>query len=619
MEKGCSSFMKLATKAIVLGSMAVVLQGAIVVLVWCQLGEINHNLSAHVGANQLAALKDKATEALSGLQLLAAVTMSLAVIPAALLTLMVTSGVSGRLKGVLEQTKKLDHRQHGAPGEDEIAQLDRSVHRIVGALEASQRKERAFSSSLDAILTLERDGKIKTASPSCVQLWGFRIEDLVNKKFVSFIGQDDAATTRQHLATALSDSSTVQFETSFKKADGLLSNLIMTATWSQEDQGFFVVARDITDRRITEMALEQGQKRIRSMFRSMPVGLTVLTDQGVIESVNPRFEQMFGYLADDLVGKTLFSLFEISKENEISFPQLVESQTVAHARPAEFDAAIRANGTQFPVEISITELSTPEEGTKLLASLQDITERREIERMKQEFVAMISHDLRTPLTSIQLCLSMATMGAYGEMSKQGFQCISIAERSCQRLITMINQLLDIEKLQAGMMELDVRMGPLDDVIQRSADAVRSFAEENHVSITTQEVDCQVNADSDRLVQVMVNLLSNAIKYSPKEGTVSITTNVGVGSVEVRITDQGRGIPPEYMGAIFERYKQVDKTDKREKKGTGLGLPICKAIVESHGGEIGVESEMGKGSTFWFKIPLNQSIATPTPTQATVSS
>lgn len=611
--------MKLATKAIVLGSIAVVLQGAIVVLVSLQLGQIHNNLSEHVSTNQLAFQKDQARDALGSLQVLAAVAMSLAVIPTALLAFLVTSGISGRLRNVLEMTKKMDHRQHALPGEDEIALLERSVGRIVTSLEASQRKEKAFSSSLDAILTLERDGKIKTASPSCVQLWGYRIEDLVSKKFVSFIGPEDAATTRQHLATALSESSTVQFETSFKKADGMLSNLIMTATWSQEDQGFFVVARDITDRRITAMALEQGHKRIRSMFRSMPVGLTVLTDQGVIESVNPRFEQMFGYLADDVVGKTLYSFFEISKENEISFAQLVESQTVAHARPAEFDAAKHANGSQFPVEISITELSTPEEGTKLLASLQDITERREIERMKQEFVAMISHDLRTPLTSIQLCLSMATMGAYGEMSKQGFQCISIAERSCQRLITMINQLLDIEKLQAGMLELDVRMGPLDDVIQRSADAVRSFADESHVAIATQPVDCQVYADSDRLVQVMVNLLSNAIKYSPKEGTVSITTNVDADTVEIRITDQGRGIPPEYMSAIFERYKQVDKTDKREKKGTGLGLPICKAIVESHGGEIGVDCELGKGSTFWFRIPLNQPVSISTPTQTAVTS
>lgn len=611
--------MKLATKAIVLGSIAVVLQGAIVVLVWTQLGKINRDLSEYVATNQLAFQKDQARDAIASLQMLAAVAMTLAVMPAALLTLMVTSGVAGRLKNVLEQAKKLDHRQHALPGDDEIGQLDRAVNRMVSALEASQRKEKAFSSSLDAILSLERDGKIRTASPSCVQLWGYRLEDLVGKKFVSFIGPDDAATTRQHLATALSESSTVQFETSFKKADGMASILIMTATWSQEDQGFFVVARDVTDRKNAATALEQGHKRIRSMFRSMPVGLTVLTDQGVIESVNPRFEQMFGYLADDVVGKTLYSFFEISKENEISFSQLVESQTVSHARPYEFDAAKRANGTQFPVEISITELSTPEDGTRLLASLQDITERREIERMKQEFVAMISHDLRTPLTSIQLCLSMATMGAYGEMSKQGFQCISIAERSCQRLITMINQLLDIEKLQAGMMELDVCTGPLDDVIQRSVDAVRSFADESHVAIATQPVDCQVNADSDRLVQVMVNLLSNAIKYSPKEGTVSITTKVEAATVEIRITDQGRGIPPEYIAAVFERYKQVDKTDKREKKGTGLGLPICKAIVESHGGEIGVESEPGKGSTFWFRIPLNQTVNTPAPTQAAMSS
>lgn len=230
---------------------------------------------------------------------------------------------------------------------------------------------------------------------------------------------------------------------------------------------------------------------------------------------------------------------------------------------------------------------------------------------KQELMQMVAHDLRTPLTSIQASLSLMSLGILGELPEKAVKQVDVAEKSSSRLISLINDLLDIEKLEAGQMQMDPKDVDLEPVIQSAVEAVQEFANLKKVSIdVVQAGDTALgaHADGDRLVQVLVNLLSNAIKYSPADGVVTIETVAVQQSlapkdmIEVRVIDQGRGVPPKYREAIFQRFQQVDISDSKEKKGTGLGLPICKAIVEAHGGKIGVESEPGMGSTFWFRVP-----------------
>lgn len=231
---------------------------------------------------------------------------------------------------------------------------------------------------------------------------------------------------------------------------------------------------------------------------------------------------------------------------------------------------------------------------------------RESEQRKQEFVSIVSHDLKTPLTSLQMFLSMLGEGFYGELNEKGKQNVEACERSTDRLLNLIRDLLDIERLSAGKMDLEIKPVSISDVINRSVEAVEHFAQEQGVKLAVPENDAQALGDSDRLVQVLVNLLSNSIKFSPPGGQVEVTVKQSDGFVEVRVIDQGRGVPEHMREAIFERFKQVDIKDAKEKKGTGLGLPICKAIVEQHNGSIGVESEDGKGSTFWFRLPAIES-------------
>jgi signal transduction histidine kinase len=230
----------------------------------------------------------------------------------------------------------------------------------------------------------------------------------------------------------------------------------------------------------------------------------------------------------------------------------------------------------------------------------------EAARLKQEFVQMVSHDLRTPLTSIQGFLELLHQGAYGELPTKASQRTDIAMRSINRLILLINDLLDMEKMEAGKLEMTFQQTALDPVVQRTIEAVKNFAEQHEVDLRNEApVDLEVFADGDRLVQVGVNLVSNAIKFSPKSGVVTISAEPMADFVIVRVSDQGPGIPPQYVDAIFERFRQLPANEGEKKGGTGLGLAICKAIVEQHGGKIGVDTTEGKGSTFWFLVPMRE--------------
>jgi signal transduction histidine kinase len=230
----------------------------------------------------------------------------------------------------------------------------------------------------------------------------------------------------------------------------------------------------------------------------------------------------------------------------------------------------------------------------------------EAAQYKKELVAMVSHDLRTPLTSIQASLSLLEVGACGEIPAKALQQVELAERSSTRLINLINDLLDVEKMEAGKLEMHIVDADSLDIIYRAVEAVGSFAEEHQIQFNLPKAGHPIAADPERLIQVLVNLLSNAIKFSPDGSTITVEAREEAGFTEFRVSDQGPGIPAEYIDKLFERFKQIEGITSTKVKGTGLGLTICKAIVQGHGGEIGVQSKVGQGSTFWFRIPKQDS-------------
>jgi len=230
------------------------------------------------------------------------------------------------------------------------------------------------------------------------------------------------------------------------------------------------------------------------------------------------------------------------------------------------------------------------------------TEREEIERLKKEFVAMIGHDLRTPLSALQGTLTLIADGVYGDISDSGVNKAKIAEESIERLTNLANELLDIEKFESKKLPIELKPTLLQSAIQCSIESLEGFALYKQISIQSIDTNLEVMADEARLIQVIVNLISNAIKFSPDGSTVSVfALPLEAGQVEIRVTDQGRGISPDKHKEIFGRFKQVSKFDADNERGMGLGLAICKAIVESHGGEIGVVSSPDTGSSFWFRL------------------
>ncbi len=227
-----------------------------------------------------------------------------------------------------------------------------------------------------------------------------------------------------------------------------------------------------------------------------------------------------------------------------------------------------------------------------------------VARLKQEFVAMVSHDLRAPLTSIQLIMELTEMGNYGELSEVGRNRLSGANAEINRLVGLVNGLLSIEKLESGAVDLELSTVLVSSVIEPSVLAVQGSAIRSGVEIVVENLsDPSFRVDPTRMTQVMVNLLSNAIKFSPQRGKVWVFVKKLSERVRVEVQDQGPGIPPDLQTSIFDRFKQVNRSDATEKGGTGLGLAICKTIVEQHNGAIGVICDTtGNGSIFWVEIP-----------------
>lgn len=258
---------------------------------------------------------------------------------------------------------------------------------------------------------------------------------------------------------------------------------------------------------------------------------------------------------------------------------------------------------------------------RLVGTVQDITEQREVQRMKDEFVAVISHELRTPLTSIQGALGLMAGGAVGALPPKAQRMADVALNSSQRLVRLVNDILDVEKMSAGKLELDLVHLPAAEVVATAIEEMRAMADGAGVTLSAAPMDSILLADRDRVAQTLTNLLSNAVKFSPEGGTVTVSAAPAPSGPDSKdavlftVTDQGAGIPPDQLEAVFDRFAQADASDTRAKGGTGLGLPICRAIVEQHGGRIWATSSPGEGTTFSFTLPSAPAPGEDSPSEA----
>ncbi len=359
---------------------------------------------------------------------------------------------------------------------------------------------------------------------------------------------------------------------------------------------------EIAERTKAEIALRDSEAQLHRVIQSNAYGIVVCDRDGRINFANAAATDLFGRPVDDLLD------FELG----IPIPSGDRSEI----------CLIHPQGQQCVVEMRSVEINWYGH-TAYLLSLMDITERKAIEQMKDEFISIASHELRTPLTSIRGSLGLLATGRLGDLSSKGQQMLDIAVSNTDRLTRLLNDILDLERIESGRIKLLRRRCDALELIQQAAQAMVSMAEQQNLTLC---LECNQNAfaryplpndseplhatfpvyvwvDPDQILQTLTNLISNAIKFSERDRTIWVNIVPHPNQVVFSVHDQGRGIPPDKCEAIFGRFQQVDASDSREKGGTGLGLPICREIIRRHGGEIWVESVLGVGSTFYFSIPL----------------
>ncbi len=358
----------------------------------------------------------------------------------------------------------------------------------------------------------------------------------------------------------------------------------------------------------TQREVEASGRKLALFTERAPIAVLEVDNNATILDINPASELLFGYATTELVGRNVIhTLFppENAVINDVSWNGFV-SGTASVTLPQT--ACIRRDGIEIICEFTLTPLVN-ESGDliSVIAQVRDMTQSLEVERLKKEFTSTLSHELRTPLTSIIGALQLINSGAAGEIEKDVAELTEVAERNAQRLLDLIGDILDIEKIESGKFTLFPETIALDALIRESLILNRNFAERFNVRLEAQgELSAvPVNADRKRLLQVLTNLISNAAKFSPENGTVEVCMTLTDGTVRVSVADRGTGIPESFRSRIFGRFTQADSALTRQKGGTGLGLAICKGFIEAMDGRIGFEDRDGGGTSFYFELPVQQ--------------
>ncbi|WLQ15308.1 CHASE domain-containing protein [Hahella aquimaris] len=347
--------------------------------------------------------------------------------------------------------------------------------------------------------------------------------------------------------------------------------------------------------------LRHSEQRLRAIYEHTPDGLLTVTEDGSITAVNPAVENLFGYACSDLAGLNIRVLIPDYHATTVESSQV----SVALESGPGYLQGIRRNGQDFPLELQTVCLSqTPP--VSYLCIVRDVTERAEAERIKDEFISTISHELRTPLTAINGSLTLLDSKIALATPDKHAHMIDIARRNTDRLLNLVNAILDLKKMASGEMTLQLSHFNLAQLVSDVLALNQGLTHNADVSFSLQiPSDCAVvvEADEERLTQVLTNLISNAAKFSPPHSEIVVAITLEDHVARVSVTDKGPGVPPEFQNRIFGRFAQADSSNTRNKSGTGLGLNISKAIIERHGGKIGFHNNPRGGCTFYFELPV----------------
>ena len=486
---------------------------------------------------------------------------------------------------------------------------DISVRKAIEtALHESEARYRMIAEySSDMISQFSAEGTLIYVSPASATLMGYEPAEMLGKSMFEWIHPDDVAIAEQKLKRVMEtyvldtltcrvrtrEGNYIWLETSLR---GLRDKKPAAGGASQ----VVGISRDVTER--VEIAANLNRFKhvldntLDMLFMFEPDTLRfVYLNKGAVENM--------GYSKEELLQMAPYQIKPLIPEPK--FRELIAPLLSGEKQSLNFETVHRRkDGSEFPVEI-LLQLVKEDDGKGLFVALvRDITERQKVDRMKSEFVSTVSHELRTPLTSIRGSLGLVLGGVTGELPVQSKSLLDIAYKNTERLVRLINDILDIEKIESGKMSFDMKPQSLMPIIEQAIETNHAYGDQFGVKyeMLTVMPEVQVNVDHDRLMQVMANLLSNAAKFSPPNGRVEIAVSPWQGRIRVSVTDHGEGIPEAFRSKIFQKFSQADASDTKQKGGTGLGLSISKAMVEKMDGDMGFESRIGEGSSFYFDLP-----------------
>ena len=364
-------------------------------------------------------------------------------------------------------------------------------------------------------------------------------------------------------------------------------------------------SRDALDRARMQQRLVESRRHMQLLLDHMPDGVLSFDAAGRVQWINPAARLMFQCSAADTVGRSVRELIPDIDISDVDLQPTMPDGMAPAQVPRLALRGRRGDGGEFPIEAALVKLHA--DGALMgLCVCRDVSQSQRMEHMKHEFVSMVSHELRTPLTSLRGSLALLADGSIGGLPPDALRLLKLARDNSERLVHLVNDILDFEKLRAGALRVEAEEVDFGAIAQQAVDAIDGMAQQASVTLRVMRTEAAfpVQADPARLMQVLGILLSNAIKHSPPHGTVLVILTRRSEWVRLTVCDQGPGVPAEFASRLFEPFEQARDPSHRKQGGTGLGLAISRALMEMMLGSIGVEPQRsGDGARFWIELPL----------------
>ncbi len=476
-------------------------------------------------------------------------------------------------------------------------------------LSSKARYREVVENSLGFVFTCSTEGRLTSLNAFTAETLGYRAEALIGRAVAELLDPAGAATFQDCLRT-LETREEWQGAMPLRRSDGAFRRIAFRSRRMQlPGERPFVLnhGMDVTEQHEAEEALHLATRQRELILESVADGIYGIDLDGRLSFINQAGASALGYSTDQLTGRDVHQLIHHSHADGTPYSRSTSPilQAMRRREPIRMSNEVfwRHDGTSIPVEYSASPLIEDGRVSGMVVAFQDVSERRRLEKMKDEFISSVSHELRTPLTSLRASLGLISAGTLDKRPEKQRQMIDMAIGNCDRLVRLVNDILDFDSVERGKLPLNRQPVEATDLLRRAADVAHASASQVHIGLRIDAPQVQVLADEYRILQVLNELVANAIKFSPPDTHIRLDAQPSSeNEVCFIVEDEGRGIVPEKLEHIFDRFQQGDASDSRALGGTGLGLALCRSIVEQHGGRIWAESTPGQGSRFLFTLP-----------------